>query len=159
LTAPRRELDEFASRVPSGDPPGRAHGRVRRGRAAVREIVGDAAEAAAGTGLDSSAQAFVATLLYPLLPDLAAKGLAAAGLPGPAPAWPTTAVEGAAAELVELIVQINGKKRGLVRVARDAGEQTVTAAVRADRSLTAHLGERPVRKTIVVPNRLVNLVI
>jgi leucyl-tRNA synthetase len=99
-------------------------------------------------------------LLYSLLPDLAAKGLAAAGsVPITPPAWPNVAGQGGDAELTELIVQINGKKRGAVRVARDADEEVVIAAIRADRSLNTHLGEKPIRKTIVVRNRLVNLVI
>jgi leucyl-tRNA synthetase len=131
--------------------------RTNTAVAAAREIVGDAAESAE---LDSSAQAFVASLLYPLLPDLAAKGLAAAGSsPITPPAWPDVAEQGGDAELIELIVQINGKKRGAVHVAANPDEEQVTAAIRADESLNAHLGEKPIRKVVVVPNRLVNLVI
>lgn len=126
--------------------------RTNTAVAAVREIVADAA----GTRLDGSAQAFVASLLYSMLPDLAEKGLATAE---PLPAWPDVAAQGDDPGLVELIVQINSKKRGTVRVARDADEEMVIAAVRADGSLNAHLGEKPIRKTIVVPNRLVNLVV
>src|SRR6266566_907524 len=134
--------------------------RTNTAVAAVREIVRDAAESAETTGLDSSAQAFVASLLYSMLPDLAAKGLTIAGSPPVTPpAWPQLAEQGGDAELTEIIVQINGKKRGAVHVARDADEETVIAAIRADGSLHAHLGEKPIRKTIVVPNRLVNLVI
>jgi len=44
-------------------------------------------------------------------------------------------------------------------VVRDADEETVVAAVRANGSLHAHLGEKPIRKTVVVPNRLVNLLV
>jgi leucyl-tRNA synthetase len=134
--------------------------RTNKAVAAVREIVGAAAQSVESTGLDSSAQAFVASLLYSLLPDLAAKGLAAAGSHSiTPPAWPNVAEQGGDAELVELIVQINGKKRGAVHVARDAEEEMVIAAIRTDGSLNAHLGEKPIRKTIVVRNRLVNIVI
>lgn len=134
--------------------------RTNKAAAALREIVGDAAEAAEKTGLDSSAQAFVGSLLYPLLPDLAVKGLAAAGsTPATPPSWPRVAEQGSDTGLIELVVQINGKKRGAVHVARDADEEAVIAAIRDDRSLNAHLGEKSIRKTIVVPNRLVNLVI
>jgi leucyl-tRNA synthetase len=134
--------------------------RTNTAVAAVREIVGDAAESAERAGLDSSAQAFVASLLYPLLPDLAAKGLAAAGAPPiTPPAWPDVAEQGGEAELIELIVQINGKKRGAVHVAPNADQEMVIKAIRADGSLKPHLGQKPIRKVIVVPNRLVNLVI
>jgi leucyl-tRNA synthetase len=132
--------------------------RTNTAVAAIREIVAGAAESAQGTGLDSSAQTFVASLLYPLLPELAGRGLAAAGVPIP-PAWPHGGGQASGTEPVELIVQINGKKRGTVRVARDADRETVIAAIRANRSLNAHLGENSIRKAIVVPDRLVNLVI
>ena len=130
--------------------------RTNTAVAAVREIVTVTAELAAGTRLDSSAQSFVASLLYSMLPDLAGKGTAAAE---PPPAWPDAAAQGDEPGLVELVVQINSKKRGAVQVARDADEEMVIAAVRADGSFRAHLGEKPIRKAIVVPNRLVNLVV
>lgn len=134
--------------------------RTNTAVAAVREIVRETVARAGSAGLDSSAQAFVVSLLYPLLPDLAEKGLVAAGSSATAvPAWPDVAEQAGDAGLIEMIVQINGKKRGAVRVARDADAQTVIAAVHADGSLQAQLGEEPIRKTIVVPNRLVNLVI
>ena len=134
-------------------------GKLNAAVAAVRGIVQEAAQAAAGTGLDRSAQAFVASLLYPVWPDLAAKGLAAAGWPATPPAWPADAGPAADAELIELVVQINGKKQGSVRVTQDADEETVMAAIRSDRGLNARLGHRTIRKTIIVANRLVNLAV
>ncbi|MFL6128750.1 MAG: hypothetical protein ACJ73E_06770 [Mycobacteriales bacterium] len=134
--------------------------RTNTAVAAAREIVAGAAESAQSRGLDGAAQALVGSMLYALVPELAARGLAAAGSPatGP-PAWPDLPEHAADSGLTELVVQVNGKKRGVVQVARDADEETVLAAVRADGSLDAHLGERPVRKTVVVRNRLVNFVV
>ena len=60
---------------------------------------------------------------------------------------------------VELIVQINGRKRGAITVPRDAEEQTVMETIRANAQLAAHLDGQAVRKVVVVQNRLVNLVI
>jgi len=59
---------------------------------------------------------------------------------------------------VALAVQINGKKRGTVRVERGAAEDAVIAVVRADESLASHLGDKPLRK-VVVPGGLVNIVV
>jgi leucyl-tRNA synthetase len=130
--------------------------RTNTAVAAVREIVA----AAGGTAPDAPAQAFLASVVYAILPDLAERGLASAGQSGAAaPPWPRTSRPGDGADLVELVVQVNGKKRGVVRVARDAGEDAVVEAVRADASLRVHLGDAPVRKTVVVPNRLVNLLV
>src|SRR5262245_50513250 len=43
-------------------------------------------------------------------------------------------------------------------VARHAGEEAILAAVRSDTVLATYLADQPLRKVIVVPNRLVNLV-
>jgi leucyl-tRNA synthetase len=60
---------------------------------------------------------------------------------------------------VELPVQVAGKVKARVRVAADAGEATVKAAVLADPDVVAALAGRQIRRVIVVPGRLVNLVV
>ncbi len=59
---------------------------------------------------------------------------------------------------VELPVQVDGKVRSKVRVAADAGEAAVEAAARADDRVAALLEGRQVRRVVVVPGRLVNIV-
>ncbi|MDQ3461861.1 MAG: leucine--tRNA ligase, partial [Actinomycetota bacterium] len=60
---------------------------------------------------------------------------------------------------VELPVQVAGKVKARVRVAADAGEAAVKAAVLADPDVVAALAGRQIRRVIVVPGRLVNLVV
>lgn len=128
--------------------------------AAVREILGTSIEIAEADGLDTSARMFLASTLYPVLPGVASEALASLGFHSRhAPTWPDTATAGNSSALIEVIVQVNGKKRGTVRVARDADEHALIAAISADETLNAHVCERSIRKTVVVPNRLVNLVI
>ena len=99
-------------------------------------------------------------LFHPMMPHLAEECWAELGhntLVGSQP-WP--AVE--AALLVEhsitLPVQINGKKRADVTVARDAQTAEIEAAVLAlDAVQRALDGKRP-KKVIVVPQRIVNVV-
>jgi len=55
-------------------------------------------------------------------------------------------------------VQVNGKKRGDVTVARNAQESEIEAAVLALDTVKQALGGKPVRKVIVVPKRIVNVV-
>jgi leucyl-tRNA synthetase len=56
-------------------------------------------------------------------------------------------------------VQINGKKRADVTLARDANNSEIEAAVLALDAVTRALeGKRP-RKVIVVPQRIVNVVV
>ncbi len=61
------------------------------------------------------------------------------------------------AELV-LPVQINGKRRGEVRVPADADEAAVREKALADPVVSGHLAGQTVRKVIVVPGRIVNIV-
>jgi leucyl-tRNA synthetase len=56
-------------------------------------------------------------------------------------------------------VQVNGKLRGEVTVAADAPEDEVVAAAREVPNVQAHLDGATIRKTIVVPARLVNFVV
>jgi leucyl-tRNA synthetase len=59
---------------------------------------------------------------------------------------------------VELVVQINGKVRAKLTAAKDAAAAEVEALARADAKVAAQLDGLTVRKVIVVPNRLVNIV-
>ena len=73
--------------------------------------------------------------------------------------WPRYDPAKAQAEVVEMAVQVNGRTRGRVQVAADAAEETVLAAARAHDNVARHLAGATLRKTIVVPGRLVNLVV
>jgi leucyl-tRNA synthetase len=55
-------------------------------------------------------------------------------------------------------VQINGKKRAEVTVARDAGKEAVEAAVLALDEVQRALDGKSPKKVIVVPQRIVNVV-
>ena len=57
------------------------------------------------------------------------------------------------------MTSLNGKLRGDVEVPAGASEDEVVAAARAVPNVAAHLEGATVRKTIVVPGRLVNFVI
>jgi leucyl-tRNA synthetase len=59
---------------------------------------------------------------------------------------------------VTLPVQINGKKRGDVIVARDAGNDAIEAAVLALDAVKSALGGKPPKRVIIVPQRIVNVV-
>jgi leucyl-tRNA synthetase len=62
-------------------------------------------------------------------------------------------------DTVELAVQVNGKTRGKVTVRRDATEDEVVKAATAAPSIRKFLDGKTVKKVILVPNRLLNLVL
>jgi leucyl-tRNA synthetase len=73
--------------------------------------------------------------------------------------WPH--VDAAALEqaTIELVVQVNGKLRARITVAVDADENTVREAAMADPNVQKFVGAAAVRKVIVVPGKLVNIVV
>jgi leucyl-tRNA synthetase len=58
-----------------------------------------------------------------------------------------------------MVVQVNGKLRGRIVVAVDAAESAVRAAALADANVQRFIGAAAVRKVIVVPGKLVNVVV
>ena len=58
-----------------------------------------------------------------------------------------------------IAVQVNGKKRATVEIAVDADAQLVEKRALEEPNVMASIGEKPVRKIIVVPNRIVNVVV
>jgi len=74
-------------------------------------------------------------------------------------AWPEPDAAALVEEEVELVVQVNGKHRGSVRVPRDADRQAIEKLVLVDPAVQKHVGGQPVKKVVVVPGRLVNLVV
>jgi len=74
-------------------------------------------------------------------------------------AWPEPDPAALAADEIELVVQVNGRLRGRIRVPADAGREAVERAALAEPNVRRHVGDRPVRKLIVVPGRLVNVVV
>ena len=73
---------------------------------------------------------------------------------------PWTAVDAAAlaTSAIEMVVQVNGKLRGHITVAVGADEGTVRAAALADPNAQKFIGAAPVRKVVIVPGKLVNIV-
>ena len=62
-------------------------------------------------------------------------------------------------DTVEYPVQVNGKVRGRIVVAADAGRDVLESAALADEKVAAFLAGATPKKVIVVPGRLVNLVL
>jgi leucyl-tRNA synthetase len=73
--------------------------------------------------------------------------------------WPTFDPALLKDDEIEIPVQINGKVRGRVVVPAGADREAIEAAARSDEKIIAILEGKPIRKTIVVPGKLVNFVI
>jgi leucyl-tRNA synthetase len=99
-------------------------------------------------------------LFAPMMPHLAEECWGVVRQPGlvSEASWPQIERDLLVEDTVTLVVQVNGKKRGEVTVARTAQNPEIEAAVLALDAVKQALGGNPVRKVIVVPMRIVNVV-
>ncbi|OLP60395.1 leucine--tRNA ligase [Xaviernesmea oryzae] len=132
----------------------------------VNALAGPLTQATAGT--DESLRAalkdavsILVRLIAPMTPHLAEECWSVIGGEGLAAtaAWPAFDDRLVVENEVTLPVQINGKKRGDLTIARDADQSAVEQAVLAMEVVQAALEGRTPKKIIVVPQRIVNVVV
>jgi leucyl-tRNA synthetase len=99
-------------------------------------------------------------LFHPMMPHLAEECWAALGHKTlvSSEAWPQLEPELLVEDTVTLPVQVNGKKRADVTIARDAPNPEIERAVLALDPVKRALAGKPPKKVIVVPQRIVNVV-
>ncbi|MGB5282408.1 MAG: leucine--tRNA ligase [Arenicellales bacterium] len=73
--------------------------------------------------------------------------------------WPLADEAAMVQDEIQYIVQVNGKLRDRLQVAADADQQTIEQLAQASESVQRHIEGKTVRKVIVVPGRLVNIVV
>lgn len=73
--------------------------------------------------------------------------------------WPAFDEAKLAVDTITLAVQVNGKVRATIEIAADASKDEVLAAAKADEKIQAWLAKGELKREIVVPGRLVNLVV
>ena len=99
-----------------------------------------------------------AALLAPMVPHIA-EALYAELRPGAVMIWPTVDASALVQDEIELMLQVNGKLRGQIRVAANADKAHIEAAALASESVQKYLEGQPPKKVVVVPGRLVNIVV
>ena len=73
--------------------------------------------------------------------------------------WPTVAKDQLIDENINFVVQINGKKRALLKVKRDMDETKILREIHLNKDTEKLLRDQKIRKTIFVSNRLINIII
>ena len=119
------------------------------------------AKSKAGRAARVEAAKVLAQLMSPMTPHLSEEVWSMLGGDGlvTTATWPKADPALLVDDTVTLPIQINGKRRSEITVAQDADKAAIEALVMADEAVVRILDGAPVKKLIVVPGRIVNVVI
>jgi leucyl-tRNA synthetase len=103
----------------------------------------------------------VILLISPIVPHIAeelwrAMGHAASVMTA---SWPRWREESLQAEEMVIVVQVNGKLRSRIMASPDASQQELETAALQDGRIQDFIAGKPVKKVIVIPKKLINIVI
>ncbi len=73
--------------------------------------------------------------------------------------WPNYREDALVKDELLIVIQVNGKLRGKIQVAVDTDEETIKQMALADERVRKFVQDKPVRKIVVVQNKLINIVV
>ena len=73
--------------------------------------------------------------------------------------WPSFDEKILQEDIVKIVVQINGKKRGLIEINKDISEENLLIMINEDERLEKYLQKNKIKKKIYIKNKLINLII
>ena len=73
--------------------------------------------------------------------------------------WPEPDPAALEQDEIEMVVQVNGKLRGSIRVPKAATQETIEQMAIADTGVARHTDGKPIKRLIIVPGKLVNVVV
>jgi leucyl-tRNA synthetase len=73
--------------------------------------------------------------------------------------WPKISKEDLIEEDISFVVQINGKKRAILKVKRDVIEKEILEIIKLNLEVKKFLKDQIIKKSIFVPNRLINIIL
>jgi leucyl-tRNA synthetase len=131
--------------------------------AAIMELTNDlyARESELSAGVMAEVLRKLVLLLEPFAPHMAEELWQELGEQGPVldVAWPEYRPELTTEDSSNIAIQVSGKMRSMVSVAKGAAQDTIMAAAEADRNVARHLEGKTVVKVIYIPDRLLNIVV
>ena len=73
--------------------------------------------------------------------------------------WPTYDENILKEENVKIVLQINGKKRGLISAKTEIEENTLLELIKKDAVLSKYLKDKLIKRKIYIKNKLINIII
>ena len=96
--------------------------------------------------------------MYPILPHLVSECIKDVQKIDDV-SWPVTQKEYLEEKYVNIVIQINGKKKSLIKVEKNLNEKVLLENVKKDKKISNFLEKKSVFKHIIVKNKLVNLIV
>ena len=96
-------------------------------------------------------------LMNPLIPHFTAECLES--LNEKQARWPVVLEEDLIEKDINFVVQINGKKRALLKIPRNLDEKTILKKIKSNIETKKYFDDQKIKKTIFVSNRLINIII
>ncbi len=129
--------------------------------AKIYELANAIGKSRAGGDSRRAALRILAQLMAPMVPHLAEEVWSKAGGQGMVvdAAWPKADPAMLVSDSVVLPIQINGKRRAEIEVPKDMSKEEIEAIVLADETVQRFIGGAALKKLIVVPGRIVNVVV
>ena len=96
--------------------------------------------------------------LMPIIPHFASECMTLLGEENEI-SWPEFNDNMIKNEEINFVIQVNGKKRSLIKTSKDISEKELIELVHRDKNLKKYLNEKEILKKIFVKNRLMNIIV
>ena len=73
--------------------------------------------------------------------------------------WPKFDKKFLVEEFTNIVIQINGKKRGLIKTKIDSNEEVILSLIKKEKNINKYINDNKIRKKIFVPNKLINIIV
>ena len=142
----RQHVLHIASRLKQNDCQGNRHSRHPTEHSDDRAVIDEGLRA-------------VLQLLWPITPHLSEHlWQALTGVAFMESQWPEVDDTALSRDELEIVVQVNGKVRGKINVPASADNAEIEAMAKSQENVQRFLADTTIRKVIVVPQKLVNIV-
>ncbi|NOQ15217.1 MAG: leucine--tRNA ligase [Methyloprofundus sp.] len=117
-------------------------------------------EGESSDAIHQEALAAIVLMLFPIVPHICQQLWQDLGMTEDINClWPVLDKSALVQDELQMIVQVNGKLRGKIRVASDASKESIEALALAEPNVQRFLDGKAVKKLIVVPKKLVSIVV
>ena len=73
--------------------------------------------------------------------------------------WPDIDQNILTEEVINYVIQINGKKRGLIKANRNIAEKDLLDLIKENQEINKYLKDNKIKKNIFIPNKLINIIV